>query len=416
MDATNGCTNEPSGSTTDSSGINDTINVKLNIFYTNCVSASNTVGSIPYYRITFGSFNRKDPRFLRDTAGKKDLTVGQNHSVVIVGWMYHFMYPPYEWGADHLDNILCRGTWLHFNFRCDYDDEYKQYNVDSRTFLEAINTGFFANFKKTYRFEPLTKMAFFGKFTGLRTKLKKYMDTCDETNRSILFICKQISFGIFGYVGLEGSIEYCLFDPHGRNSDGFFDYSEKSCVLCFKTVDNLVDLLARDGLFAHSLYECVPMQVDPITYKLRCFVTVTLHNTQKFVQGYLNGSDDWRDSSDSSDFYDEQPGMESDGDGDDDDELPLKSDMPVIGTITASGRSVKAPDRLEFESHPSFFRGKLREDKKRLEGKWKEWYGSKTAQERRNIKKKKKINWTVIAKMVKRRLLRQKKMREAKLL
>lgn len=137
----------------------------------------------------------------------------------MVAWMYHFKYKPYHWNGSHLDNIICKGDWLHYLW------ELATHDGETTDSLLKLKTGCTFS-KQSVQYESVEKLSFFGKFTGLRGKLKKYMATCDENERSILFTCKQISFGIFGYIGPNGDIEYCLFDPHGRNSEGYFDYSE----------------------------------------------------------------------------------------------------------------------------------------------------------------------------------------------
>lgn len=234
------------------------------------------------------------------------------------------------------------------------------------------------------------QLSFFGKFTGLRTKLNKYMDTCAENCRSLLLTCKQISFGIFGYSGRDGDVEYCLFDPHGRNSNGYFDYSAKSCILYFKSIDALINLLVRDEIFTHCTYECVPIEKRPTNSNDRGHL-VRIHNSRGFVDAYLDARDEWTESSGSSDTEDgDSYNIEDDCDlgtlnGAGDKFAGLKS--------TAGGRHIKAPQRYECESHPSFFRGKLREDQKRLKGKWKKWYDAQDPEQRRIINLRKRRLW-----------------------
>lgn len=296
--------------------------------------------------------------------------LGQSHCIVIVAWMYHIKYKPYEWDANHLDNIICKGDWLQFNLLCDNEKEpHRSENLGN------IHAACLFS-KEHFVFEPLMQLSFFGKFTGLRNKLNNYMNRCAEDSRSVLLTCKQISFGVFGYIGRNGAIEYCLFDPHGRNSNGFFDYTANSCVMFFKTIDNLMNLLARDELFTHCRYECVPIQKN---LNIRKSHYVTVHNSQQFVEKYSYGN--WVESSGSSD--DES----MDGEGNN------VVDMSVKDKATSKRRTIKAPKRYEPSTHPSFLRGKLREDRKRLNGMWKKWYVARDPEQKKDNNSRKKYLW-----------------------
>lgn len=314
-----------------------------------------------YYKITFGSFNRKDSRLETPGSQSKDnFSVGHSRSIVIVAWMYHFKYKPYEWNAIDLDNIICKGDYLHYELDCAREEDNLSTDVSFETKIACTFPK--QRVKQKVRYEPVHKLSFFGKFTGLRGKLKKYMAGCDQTSRCILFTCKQISFGIFGYIGLNGAVEYCLFDPHGRNSDGYYDYAGKSSISCYKSVDDVVNLLARDEIFAHCQYTCVPMKRMTFLSSDR-LLWVELHNSQRFVDEYLTGEGAVESSETSS-------GDSETDDGND--EASNKLDVSTAGKTTLSGRTVTTPVRLTVDTHPSFFRGKLREDMKRSKGKWKQ--------------------------------------------
>lgn len=326
--------------------------------------------------MTFGSFNRKNEHFANGWLENVEFALGQSNCIVIVAWMYHFKYKPYEWDASHLDNIICRGDWLQFTLLCVNEKEPHR-----SEHLENISAACIFS-KEHFVFEPLNELSFFGKFTGLRTKLKNYMIRCDENSRSVMFTCKQISFGIFGYIGRNGEIEYCLFDPHGRNSNGFFDYTANSCVMIFKTIDNLMNLLARDALFTHCRYECVPIMKKNRTIELSHYVNV--HKSQTFVNKYCNGID-WAESSGSSDY---DTNDDTDDDADVGDNIV---DVSLVQTATSNRRTTKAPERYEPDTHPSFFRGKLRENRKRSKGKWKKWYDAKDSEQKQNYNARKQL-------------------------
>lgn len=299
-----------------------------------------------------------------------EYNVGQSHCTVIVAWMYHFQYKPCEWDANHLDNILCNGDMLRILFLCENEDEPKKDVL--RNIKAACQPS-----REFFFCEPVFKLSFFGKFTGFRSKLNKYMDNCDETSRSVLFICKKISFGIFGYLGHEGGVEYCLFDPHGRNSDGFFDYTGNSCVLNFHTIDEMVNLLARDEIFAHCTYECIPLKKRTGTYTNEALYVI-VRNSEKFVERYRNRDD----CAELSEYSDEYESEDSDIDMFDipDECGQLECAVSSMVTTIENIRTVKPPERYQCVSDQSFHRGKLRQNRKSSKRRWKKWDESMNAQ------------------------------------
>lgn len=251
--------------------------------------------------------------------------------------------------------------------------------------------------KEAFVFEPQAKLSFFGKFTGLRTKLKKYMAGRPEDSRSVVLTCRQISFGIFGYDRcVPGEVGYCLFDPHGRNRNGFFDYSANACVMCFSSLDDLITVLARDQIFTHCNFECVPIEkraptaieLCPRTNNERCHL-VTLHNSRRYVDAYLSAQCESESSCSSDTDGDEEESGGGETESDDDFETLDAPTAETFATKSSKGRIIKAPERYECESHPSFFRGKLREDRKRFKGRWKRWYNTKTTEQKKffNLKR-----------------------------
>ncbi len=340
-----------------------------------------------YYDLAFGSFNRRNDCFSIGWIKEVEFALGQSNCIVIVAWMYHFKYKPYEWNVSHLDNIICKGDRLQFTLLCDNEMEPRRSER-----LENIRAACIFS-REHFNFEPLIQSSFFGKFTGLRTKLKNYMKRCDENSRSVILICKQISFGIFGYTGRNGEIEYCLFDPHGRNSNGFFDYTANSCVMIFKTIDNLMNLLARDALFTHCRYECVPIKKS---IKLKKSHYVIVHNSEQFLKEYCRDGTNWAESSGSSDEV--SSNEDTDDDGMEDDNVAVNDgdtidDVSVVQTEPCNRRISRPPERYVPASHPSFFRGKLREDLKRSKGKWKKWYDARDSEQKKTYNERKKYLW-----------------------
>lgn len=107
---------------------------------------------------------------------------------------------------------------------------------------------------------------------------------------------------------------------------------------------------------------------------------VNVHNSQQFVEKYRNGTE-WAESSGSSDI---------DTDDDDGDNVV---EMSVMEGATSKRRLTKAPERYECATHPSFFRGKFREDQKRLNGNSKKWYSAMDSEQKKNYNSRKKHLW-----------------------
>lgn len=133
-------------------------------------------------------------------------------------------------------------------------------------------------------------------------------------------------------VTCDDDARFILFDPQRRNSEGYFDYSEKSSISCCKTV--------RDEIFAQCRYICVPLQRKNILSRL----IHEIHNSQRFVDEYLNGVR-WMESSGSSD--DDSEIEDSDGGKN---RLSKKTDADTLSDRKI--RAVKAPIRCS--THPFF--------------------------------------------------------------
>lgn len=137
--------------------------------------------------ITFGSYNRSDERFKRDWPNGIDLSLGNSHCIGVVARTFHYKYKPYDWTASHLDNIICKGDWMHFLLVGDKESQ----NEPKRTQkVETIRAAGFMH-REQFCFEPLMGQSFFGKFTGLRNKIRSYVSKCDENLRCVLLTLKR---------------------------------------------------------------------------------------------------------------------------------------------------------------------------------------------------------------------------------
>ncbi len=158
-------------------------------------------------------------------------------------------------------------------------------------------------------------------------------------SRLVLFRSKKVCFGIFDYIADDGAVEFCLFDPNGRNTSGFYDYDADACITFFKKIEDLFALLARDDLFNHAICECIPMRTIPIPIGVSDMV---------FPFQPLTFSEHG-DESDSSSAEDNLQIVKEYNDG-----------------STRYGRKVGPAQKYECESHPSFWRGKERQDKQKM--------------------------------------------------
>lgn len=277
-------------------------------------------------RILFGSFNKLEEEYeVIFQKNQEDYRFRQSQCMVAVACVYKFCYKAATWDDDVLDVIMELGDDIFYNI--EFKSREKGLEVSGDSFVRSIRLGFEITQGK-YILEFLHSDSFSGQFQGFRTKFHKYMESTKEGRRCVLFKCKKVSFAIFDYGTSNGA--FCLYDPHGRNENGYFDYTAKSCLLFFENVDRLIDVLARDDLFSYSTFTCVPVHTIPFDGSKPMWV-MTDFNT-----GDTSGSED--------------------------EELP----ETVVSVRTRSGRTVQAPEQFTFDYHPSFYRGKEREDAKRM--------------------------------------------------
>ncbi len=301
-----------------------------------------------YYRIVHGSFKNFQENALSQRTDKVDRFC-QTHTVVAVACLCSMTSDVLDWKAQKIDDILHEGD-IKF-FQIEEKLNANGINVSNKTIAQHIKLGF-KSMKNMIELD--CNQSLFGTFESMLNKFKRYMDSTPNGFRRVLFKSKKVCYGIFDFYADDMSVEFCLFDPNGRSKNGFYDYNDGySSILLFNTIENLFALIERDDLFNHSTVECIPIRKVPVPAKPSKMLVYP------FLARWINDPLMNGDETDSgeSETDSEEPGAntdECDTTGDD-------------AKVTRSGRKVEKPDKYECETHPSFWRGKERQDAARLE-------------------------------------------------
>lgn len=300
---------------------------------------------VPYhYRIVHGTMTnfQEGSQIVRENIDER---LCRNHTVVAVASLCSMVSDVTCWNAEKLDSILIEGDFMFYCIE-EMLKEKSISSISSKTIVRFIQLGFKAYDPKNMS-EFVHNRTVFGTFGSMLNKFQKYMKSTTNGPLRVLFKSKKVCFGIFDYIADDSSTEFCLFDPNGRDENGFYDYNSSSCILFFKKIENLFALLARDDLFNHTTCEFIPIQKIPIpasnaTTEMLIFPFLR-HSTPKKVT--------LSDQSDSSDEESTQ----------------IDQDMDATDVVrTRSGRKVEQPPKYQCESHPSFWRGKERQDAQNL--------------------------------------------------
>lgn len=192
-----------------------------------------------HYRIVHGSFKNFQENILAMRTDK-DERFCQSHTVVAVASLCSMVSDVVGWNVKKMDDILIEGDFTFFCIETNLKD--KGIGISNKTVTRFIQLGF-----KSHKnmIEFVSNQSFFGKFGSIQNKFCRYMLTTPNGSRRVLFKTKRVCFGIFDFIADDLSVEFCLFDPNGRNENGFYDYDANPCILFFKKIENLFALLAR---------------------------------------------------------------------------------------------------------------------------------------------------------------------------
>lgn len=289
-----------------------------------------------HYRIVHGSFKNFQKDVLA-TRTDKDERFCQTHTVVAVASLCSLVSDITDWNATKIDHILIEGD---LTFCCiETKLKNKGISISNKTIERFIQLGFKS---RKNMIELVSNQSFFGTFGSMLNKFRRYMEATPIGFRRVLFKSKKVCFGIFDFIADDMSVNFCLFDPNGRNENGFYDYDANPCILHFKRIENLFELLERDDLFNHTTVECIPIRKITIPNEPDSMLTFP------FERLLLHEGDELSDGEhEKANSIEENP-----------------SDLKVVRT--RYGRNVEQPFKYQCESHPSFWRGKERQDADRL--------------------------------------------------
>lgn len=294
-----------------------------------------------HYRIVHGSFKNFQKEVLALRTDKVERFC-QSHTVVAVASLCSMVSDITDWNTTKIDDILIEGD---FTFCCiETKLKNKGISISSKTIERFIKLGFKS---RKNMIELVSNQSFFGTFGSMLNKFHRYMEATPIGFRRVLFKSKKVCFGIFDFIADDMSVNFCLFNPNGRNENGFYDYDANPCILHFKRIENLFALLERDDLFNHTTIECIPIRKITIPHEPDSMLTFPFERLL-LREGYELSEDGEYDT--------------SDGEVNSNKECP--SGLKVVRT--RYGRNVEQPLKHQCESHPSFWRGKERQDVDRL--------------------------------------------------
>lgn len=297
-----------------------------------------------HYRIVHGSVKNFQEKVIIERKDKNERFC-QQHVVVAVACLCSMTSDVLDWKPKKIDEILIEGDFTFFCIESDLTDN--GIKISSKTIARSIQLGFKG---KKNMIEFVCDKSFFGTFGSMLNKFRKYMELTANGSRRVLFKSKRVCFGIFDFFADDMSVQFCLFDPNGRCDNGFYDYDGKPCILLFKRIENLFALLERDDLMNHTTVECIPIR--------KVAIPARLDKTLYFPFRLQYIGDETADAQE----------QERDADSDEPGTTVGESDAKNVGEKirTRFGRTVEEPNRYVCEPHPSFWRGKERQDAERV--------------------------------------------------
>lgn len=300
-----------------------------------------------YYRIVHGSFKNFQENVLPQRTDKNDRFC-QTHMVVAVACLCSMTSDVLDWKPTKIDDILLEGDIRFFQIEEKFNDN--GIKVSNRTIAQHIKLGF-KSLKNMIEFD--CSHSLFGTFGSMLKKFRRYMDSTPNGFRRALFKSKKVCYGIFDFYADDMSVQFCLFDPNGRSKNGFYDYNDGyPSILLFKTIENLFALIERDDLFNHSKVECIPIRKVSIPAKPSKMLVFPFSDRWINDPLIIGGETD----SGGSESDSEEPGADTD-------ECDTTGDDAKVSRY---GRKVEKPKEYKCETHPSFWRGKDRQDAARL--------------------------------------------------
>lgn len=258
----------------------------------------------------------------------------QRHAVVAVACLYSLTSDLNEWDPTQLDSIGVEGDFAYYIMETESGEK-----ISRETISRIIQLGYKTNDDgRNMMIEFALDQSFTGSISNMLDKFRKYMESTVDGSRRVLIKSERICFGIFDVITSDGITEFCLFDPNGRDWRGFCDWRQflgcaNASILYFKKIESLFALFERDGVFYESTCECIPIRSVEFSDETKPLIVFPIRPT------------DWSDEYDTSDEEE-------------------ASTSAVV--LTRSGRIVQQPEQFQFEPHPSFWRGKERQDAQRM--------------------------------------------------